>query len=786
MTSGEFHSHILKIVKRCQFPNQEAEERAVRDAIFMGMNSPRARDKAINLMNEEGKQVTVEFLLNHLAVEDGNTQHKFLSQLDSNSSVNMIAYDRRQNRGKSNRVKQPNGRNETQNKTRVQTSSSTAQPSRKPPGMEGKCMRCGKPEHQQGEKCAAKNAKCKECHKIEHFYKVCQSKKKTTRANLAQIAPQAEQDIYYNPQAKQDTHIDECGIRQPNPPMVNMLRIVNHIGTTSGSQGNHLKFPIDVDPRGPYKNHLVVRVDTGADVNCMNEKTFRRLFPKVKLSVCPHEIQNFGNSTADISILGQFRTYLQFRGEKYLTTFILTNADDCPNLLSHGATFRMGVLLPNYPEENVVKGETGTISNVFQILQDLRLKQYQETGSSQPRASCTSTTDTTCITTQLMPLTTYGSTPASQNTGITSMSESSTVSRTTMPADTTPSSRQPTSEIHQNSSHSGPPICCMHVHQPQSQACKPGEPPALRKVKIPHNGKTSMNRSPLAKQEISSQFSGCFERIGRFPGDPCQFHLKPDHQPARHASKKQGIPEEVNEHADWVHSNIFVEKALEREPYYTHSTGETTTEFPGRVEHARHFPTHMEMCMDDHFTQTTEGTQQQYLQDISHAEIPSGMENTPSSPGKQFLQGKEGFTLPDMQKMPVFLGNKFLQGREKNMDTGTFTLGNIILNRYPALSTLTHQATEPGRVQQNFQQLKMESSDMEALPCFNSNAEATPQMETSKKGPRADSIQNGKDTTVTSSRVTPMDPVDDIQPPIRKCASTINVHSQDSHSSKTD
>ena len=167
MTSGEFHSHIIKIVKRCQFPNQEAEERAVRDAIFMGMNSPRARDKAINLMNEEGKQVTVEFLLNHLAVEDGNTQHKFLSQLNSNSSVNMIAYNHRQNRGKSNRAKPPNGRNGAQNKTRVQTSSSTAQPSKKPPGMEGKCMRCGKPEHQQGEKCAAKNAKCKDATRLD-------------------------------------------------------------------------------------------------------------------------------------------------------------------------------------------------------------------------------------------------------------------------------------------------------------------------------------------------------------------------------------------------------------------------------------------------------------------------------------------------------------------------------------------------------------------------------------------------------------------------------------------
>ena len=101
-----------------------------------------------------------------------------------------------------------------------------------------------------------------------------------------------------------------------------MLKIVNHIGANRGPQGKHLKFPIATDPRGPYKHHLVVRVDTGADVNCMNVKTFNELFPKVKLSVCPHEIQNFGNFVADISILGQFRTYLQFRGEKYLNTLL--------------------------------------------------------------------------------------------------------------------------------------------------------------------------------------------------------------------------------------------------------------------------------------------------------------------------------------------------------------------------------------------------------------------------------------------------------------------------------
>ena len=285
MTSGEFHSHIVKIVKRCQFPNPEAEERAIRDAIFLGMNSQRARDKAINLMNEEAKELTVEFLMNQLAIEDCNAQHKVLSQPNSSSFVNFAAYDRRQNKGKSNKSKHTSGKNVGQNNSGAQTSSNNNHLSRKPPAMEGKCMRCGKQEHQPGQKCAAKNAKYKECHKIGHFHKVCQSKKRGKRANLAQIAPQTVQD----------THINENGVRQPNPPMVNMLKIVNHIGATRGSQEKHLKFPIDVDPRRPYKHQLVVRVDTGADVNCMNEKTFKKLFPKMKLSVCPHEIQNFGN-----------------------------------------------------------------------------------------------------------------------------------------------------------------------------------------------------------------------------------------------------------------------------------------------------------------------------------------------------------------------------------------------------------------------------------------------------------------------------------------------------------
>ena len=44
-----------------------------------------------------------------------------------------------------------------------------------------------------------------------------------------------------------------------------MIKIVNHIGATTGPQGKHLKYPITKHLKGPYKHHIVVRVDTGVD-----------------------------------------------------------------------------------------------------------------------------------------------------------------------------------------------------------------------------------------------------------------------------------------------------------------------------------------------------------------------------------------------------------------------------------------------------------------------------------------------------------------------------------------
>ena len=167
----------------------------------------------------------------------------------------------------------------------------------------------------------------------------------------------------------------------------------------------------------------------------------------------------------------------------------------------------------------------------------------------------------------------------------------------------------------QNTSRSGPPAHCAHVHKLLRQVLKPGDLLALRKVQHPHNGRTSVNRLPLMKQDILSHYSGCFKGMAHLPGDLYKFHLKPEHKPARHAPRKVPIHledafkeeikslveldilEEVKEHTDWVNSYVIMEKdsgnhcfpnqtikrklricldprdfnkALEREPYYTY------------------------------------------------------------------------------------------------------------------------------------------------------------------------------------------------------------------------
>ena len=290
-----------------------------------------------------------------------------------------------------------------------------------------------------------------------------------------------------------------------------------------------------------------------------------------------------------------------------------------------------GENVPNFKFNTSTSTSTGTSSNVFQILEDLQLKQYQEShpDSIELRMSHTSTHSTTGTLIQniAQPTTSFGTTtPTKATNQRMNMAQPTTSFRTTTPTKATTGKQVNPVQVPQDTSRKAHLESCMHVHQPMSQVCKPGESLALRKVKHPLNGRTSVSRLPLTKQDILSHYSSCFEGIGHFPGDPYKFHLKPDHKPAQHAPRKvpvhletafkeeikslvkQGILEEVKEHTDWVNSYVIVEKdtgnhhspnhtvkkklricldprdlneALEREPYHTRSVDEITAKLQG-------------------------------------------------------------------------------------------------------------------------------------------------------------------------------------------------------------
>ena len=153
------------------------------------------------------------------------------------------------------------------------------------------------------------------------------------------------------------------------------------------------------------------------------------------------------------------------------------------------------------------------------------------------------------------------------------------------------------------------------------------------------------------------------------------------------------------------------------------------------MKHDRNFLAFMEKCMSHNLTLNSEKIQFKQSQVSFYGHCWSKQRISPDPKKIQALNHME--FPPDKETMRSFLGmiNCF--------------------NRYSALSAhlttphsaLAHQATDykPCKVHfENFNGLKLEISNMKALPYFDVNAETTLQTDAFKKGLRACLIQKGK------------------------------------------
>ena len=121
-----------------------------------------------------------------------------------------------------------------------------------------------------------------------------------------------------------------------------------------------IRFPIAIEPmtlrrKGTHMDSslstpsVLLKADTGADVNLINRKTFDQLFDSKVLKPTPIRMENYGNST--VKVLGMFHAFLRWKEQVYKQLFYVTDCDRSPNLLSRDACYTLGVLKPCYTVE---------------------------------------------------------------------------------------------------------------------------------------------------------------------------------------------------------------------------------------------------------------------------------------------------------------------------------------------------------------------------------------------------------------------------------------------------
>ena len=96
---------------------------------------------------------------------------------------------------------------------------------------------------------------------------------------------------------------------------------------------------------------VLLKADTGADVNLMNLNTFGKFIQdRSVLQLTSLRMEAYGNNTA-MEVLGKFHVFLRWKDHVYRQMFYVTNTNTSPHLLSREAFYTLGVLKPCYSVE---------------------------------------------------------------------------------------------------------------------------------------------------------------------------------------------------------------------------------------------------------------------------------------------------------------------------------------------------------------------------------------------------------------------------------------------------
>ena len=274
-----------------------------------------------------------------------------------------MANQQRTKKGKKSTQSGASGGNHRGDRGHV-TSSKPGGKGKKLPFPQDTCYRCGKNRHQKTQD--HKALLCAEvCGKKGHFEKVCLKAKCSThsfevpQASTSSAGAGASEPLYFDNDGQS---------------------IFTHMVSVPHANKHLIKFPIALDYttlRSQIEDSttppqtVLLKADTGADVNLMNRQMFSHLFGKAKvLQPTPIRMANYGNSA--IKVLGTFYAFLRWKGKVCKQLFYVTDCDRSPNLLSRDACYTLGVLKPCYTVENSTKHDTKSEHSFLHQKMDLR------------------------------------------------------------------------------------------------------------------------------------------------------------------------------------------------------------------------------------------------------------------------------------------------------------------------------------------------------------------------------------------------------------------------------
>ena len=196
---------------------------------------------------------------------------------------------------------------------------------KKLPFPQDTCYRCGKGRHQKVQDCKAVDAVCRGCGKKGYFKKVCLKGKCSTHSlevphtSTSTAGAGASEPLYFDNDG-QPVYTHMVSVPHVNKHLIKFPIALDHTTLRGSREWNNMANSTKSTTRSSPS--VLLKADTGANVNLMNKQMFNHLFGEAKgvLQPTPIRMENYGNTAVKVS--GMFHAFLRWK-DKFTNSYFM-------------------------------------------------------------------------------------------------------------------------------------------------------------------------------------------------------------------------------------------------------------------------------------------------------------------------------------------------------------------------------------------------------------------------------------------------------------------------------